>query len=145
MKMSTTYLIDQQLADAAGLGNESEAVLRYFTLFNLGKYEQVARLFSPDGRLYPPFESPIVGPESIESYLMKEADGMTVSLLSAEARPGEGNHQQIDVRGKVTALVFEVNVTWHFTVTSSNKIKSVRVDLVATLEELLRLRPGEDA
>ena len=142
--MSTIHLIDQQLVDATGLGDESEVVVRYFTLFNLGKYEQVARLFSPDGKLYPPFESPIVGPESIESYLIKEADGMTVSLLSAEIQSDAESCLQIDVRGKVTALVFKVNVTWRFILTSDNKIESVRVDLVATLEELLKLRPEED-
>ncbi|MEM6251614.1 MAG: ketosteroid isomerase family protein [Cyanobacteria bacterium P01_D01_bin.156] len=143
--MSTTHLIEQQLIDAIGLSNESEVVLRYFTLFNQGRYEQVSRLFSSDGRLYPPFESPIVGPENIESYLVKEADGMTVSLLSAEIQLEEDEHLQIDVRGKVTALVFKVNVTWRFIVTSDNKIESVRVNLVATLEELLKLRPEEDA
>ncbi len=140
--MSTTQLIDPQLADTTGLDNEAGVVLRYFTLFNLGDYEQVARLFHINGRLYPPFESPIVGPESIADYLTKEADGMTVSLLSAETKSGQDGHLQVDVRGKVTALVFQVNVTWCFILTPDNEIESVRVNLVATLEELLKLRPA---
>lgn len=136
-------LIDRRLADCVGLGDEAEAVLRYFTLFNLGEYEQVASLFAQAGKLYPPFESPVVGSENITDYLLKEADGMTVSLLDGETQLGEGDFLHVSVRGQVTALVFEVNVTWNFLVDPNGKIESVRVDLVATLEELLRLRPGQ--
>lgn len=141
--MSTIQLIDRQLADCVELENEAEVVLRYFTLFNLGEYEQVAELFSQEGKLYPPFESPVIGPKDITDYLIKEADGMTVSLLSAETQFLEDNALQINVRGRVTALVFEVNVTWNFLVNPDSKIESVRVNLVATLEELLNLRPGQ--
>ncbi len=139
--MATLEVIDPQLADVTGLGGESEVVLQYFTLFNRGEYQQVASLFTTEGSLYPPFESPIVGPDKIRDYLGKEADGMSVSLLSAETHPLESGRLQVDVRGKVTALVFKVNVTWCFVLTEDKKIESVRVDLVATLEELLKLRP----
>lgn len=139
--MATLEVIDSQLAGVTGLGDDSEVVLQYFTLFNRGEYQQVADLFIAEGSLYPPFESPVVGPDKIRDYLVKEADGMSVSLLSAETNPLESGRLQIDVRGSVTALVFKVNVTWCFILTEDNKIESVRVNLIATLEELLKLRP----
>lgn len=139
--MATLNVIDPQLADVNGLGDNTEVVLQYFTLFNRGEYQQVANLFGPEGSLYPPFESPVVGPNEIRDYLVKEADGMSVSLLSAETHLLESGCPQVDVRGQVTALVFKVNVTWCFILTQDNKIESVRVNLVATLEELLKLRP----
>ena len=122
---------------------DERAVLRYFTLFNLGEYRQVAELFTAEGSLYPPFEPAVVGKDNIASYLLKEAEGMAVSLLSAETHLREDGRLQVDVRGSVTALVFKVNVSWCFVVTKENEIESVRVDLIATLEELLRLRPAE--
>ena len=139
--MATIQLIDQQLADATGLDNQAEVVLRYFTLFNRGEYQQVANLFTVEGSLYPPFEAPVTGPTQIRDYLVKEADGMSVSLLGAETGQLENERLQVDVRGKVTALVFKVNVTWRFILAADNKIESVRINLVATLEELLKLRP----
>ncbi len=44
--------------------------------------------------------------------------------------------------GKVAALVFNVNVAWRFTLTPQNQTQSVRVDLLASLEELLKLLPS---
>ncbi|ESA32982.1 nuclear transport factor 2 [Leptolyngbya sp. Heron Island J] len=139
--MTVSQTIERPLAAIAQLGKSAEVVLRYFTLFNSGEYQQVADLFAIDGSLYPPFEAPVVGRDNIADYLIKEADGMTVSLLDAEVLSGECNCLQVNVRGSVTALVFKVKVVWCFVLTDDNKIESVRVDLVATLEELLRIRP----
>lgn len=141
--MTTTQFVPQQSATISGLGAEGDVVLRYFQSFNLGEYSQVASLFTEQGMLYPPFEPPVVGPEKIADYLNKEADGMRVSLLSAKAEPLEQGRVQVDVTGKVTALVFKVNVAWRFELTSQHQIESVRVDLVATLEELLNIRPDQ--
>ncbi|MEM6451432.1 MAG: ketosteroid isomerase family protein [Cyanobacteria bacterium P01_D01_bin.105] len=141
--MTTTQFVPEQPATISGLGAESDVVLRYFHSFNLGEYSQVASLFTEQGILYPPFEPPVVGPKKIADYLDKEADGMQVSLLSAKAEPLEQGRSQVDVTGKVTALVFKVNVTWRFELTSQHQIESVKVDLVATLEELLKIRPNQ--
>ena len=125
------------------LEEHAGAVLRYFTFFNQGEYAQVANLFTVKGSLYPPFEPAVVGRDNIANYLLKEAEGMTVSLLSADVHPQEGSRFQVDVRGSATALVFKVNVAWCFLLTDDNEIESVRVDLLATLEELFRLRPAD--
>lgn len=140
--MTTTQFENQSLAAVRGLDAEGNVILRYFQAFNRGEYQQVARLFADAGTLHPPFESPVVGPDKIADYLSKEADGMSVSLLSAKAQPLEQGRLQVEVTGKVTALVFKVNVAWCFTLTHHHQIESVRVDLVATLEELLKLRPN---
>ena len=136
----TAVQIDSQ-HNSLALGGQADVVNRYFTFFNLGEYQRVAELFTPTGILYPPFESPVEGKDRILDYLLKEAEGMQVSLLSAETKAVEDNQLQVDLRGSVTALVFKVNVTWQFVVTDDSTIQSVRVDLVATLEELLKIRP----
>ena len=139
--MTVLQATEQPSNNALVLAQHADVVHRYFTLFNLGEYHQVARLFTPRGTLYPPFDSPVVGADSIENYLIKEAEGMEVFLLSAETHRLDDSHLQVDVRGKVSALVFQVNVAWRFILTEAGKIQSVRVDLMATLEELLKFRP----
>lgn len=139
--MTVLQTVDRQIEPV--LEEQAGVVLRYFTFFNQGEHAQVANLFTAEGSLYPPFEPAVVGQDNIANYLLREAEGMTVSLLSADVHPQEGNRFQVDVRGSVTALVFKVNVAWCFLLAENNKIESVRVDLVATLEELFRLRPAD--
>jgi hypothetical protein len=131
-----------QLSDQRASLDEVPLVSRYFALFNQGEYRQVAALFAPDGSLCPPFESPVVGPVAIATYLIQEADGMQADLLSAQVQPLANGCLQVTVRGKVTALVFKVTVAWQFMLTAQNQIASVQVNLLASLEELLKLRPA---
>ncbi|MEL7085759.1 MAG: ketosteroid isomerase family protein [Cyanobacteria bacterium J06597_1] len=116
-------------------------VRQYFERFNQGEFQEVANLFSTNGTLYPPFESPVVGQEAISTYLHKEADGMKAEPASIEACPLEDGTWQVDAIGKVTALVFQVNVAWSFIVTAQCELASVKVDLKASLQELLKIRP----
>ena len=140
--MTTVKCADQLIADTSELKGEAESVLSYVEFFNLGQYQQVSSLFAEGGRLYPPFESPIIGREQIAQYLVKEADGMTISLSKAKVQPIEEGRLKVDVRGKVTALIFQVNVAWQFILTPNQGIESVKVDLLATLEELFQIRPS---
>ena len=120
-----------------------EAVARrYFELFNQGEFQSVAKLFATNGHLYPPFESPVVGREAIAAYLHQEANGMQAEPLTVEACPLEDGTWQVDTVGKVTALVFKVNVAWRFVLTAQCELASVRVDLKASLQELLKIRPA---
>ncbi|MEM9216965.1 MAG: nuclear transport factor 2 family protein [Cyanobacteria bacterium P01_F01_bin.150] len=121
---------------------ESSLITQYFTFFNEGKFQQVSQLFSDDGQLYPPFEEAVVGPEAIATYLFKEADGMNAEPKKAELMASDSGNSKITVQGKVTALVFKVNVGWEFYITSDHRIQSVRVNLLAGLEELIKLRPA---
>ena len=139
--MTVLQTVDRQIEPV--LEEHASVVMRYFTFFNQGEYAQVANLFIEQGSLHPPFESAVVGRDNIANYLLKEAEGMTVSLLSADVHPQNDNRIQVDVRGSVTALVFKVNVAWCFLLADDNRIESVRIDLLATLEELFRLRPAD--
>lgn len=134
----TTEFSAAQLAE---LGSETDLINQYFDLFNAGRFQQVSQLFADDGHLYPPFETPVSGPEAIKTYLMEEADGMLAEPLSFEVKAKEGQCLTVSVLGKVTALVFNVKVAWEFDITSSKKIDAVRVNLLASLGELFNLRP----
>ena len=142
-----TILRSEELRPPVELNLEEIAavVTRYFALFNLGEFEQVADLFAAEGSLYPFFESPVVGKVAIANYLSEEADGMKAKLSNSEAFTLEDGSHEINVRGKVTTLVFTVNVAWRFTLTPQNQIQSVRVDLLASLEELLKFRPSRES
>ena len=113
----------------------------YFAGFNAGDFDFTAALFAPDGELRPPFESAIVGPEAIAQYLKAEAEGMQACPESLDVQLlGEGC-RQISVRGRVKALVFKVSVAWIFELNEDEQIRSVEVKLLASMQELLSLRP----
>ena len=140
--MTLVRPVEGKLPDRNSFETADQLVRRYFELFNRGEFHQVAQLFAAEGKLYPPFESPVVGQEAIAAYLIEEADGMELEPFAIEAHPCEGESRTVDVRGKVTALVFTVNVAWSFVLTTQSQIESVRVDLLASLEELLKIRPS---
>ena len=131
----------EQVNEETGHHPAVTVVNHYFTQFNQGEYRLVADLFAADGRLLPPFESPVVGRDAIATYLIKEADGMVVDHVSITAQVLKGDRLHVKVRGRVTALVFNVNVAWQFQINSQSEIEQVRVDLLASLEDLLGLRP----
>ena len=139
-----TYTQSADLSAPESLDSETiETIVRqYFELFNQGEFQQVASLFASGGTLYPPFENPVTGQEAIAAYLNKEADGMTIDPTAIEAHPLEDGSWQVNATGKVTALVFKVNVAWSFIVTAQRELASVRVELKASLQELLKIRPN---
>ena len=116
--MPTLQSTVEKPLDLAAGELETDVIGQYFALFNLGKFQQISRLFAEDGALYPPFESPVVGREAIATYLIKEADGMQAEPLGAEPKPSDNECVNIMVWGKVTALVFHVKVAWDFTASS---------------------------
>lgn len=115
-------------------------VLRYFETLNAGDFEATASLFAPQGELHPPFESAIVGPEAIASYLKAEAQGMKLYPRQGVAETLEDNHIQIQIKGKVQTPLFSVNVAWQFILNPQREISSVQVKLLASPQELLSLR-----
>lgn len=123
--------------------SKMETIVRqYFGLFNRGEFQEVADLFATSGTLHPPFESPVVGQEAIAAYLQEEADGMKAEPTAIAACPLEDGTWQVNAVGQVKALVFKVNVAWSFIVTAQCELASVRVDLKASLQELLKIRPS---
>ena len=125
-----------------GLGSAQQTIDQYFSTFNAGDFLQTSQLFAPEGKLYPPFEEPIQSPDAIATYLQTEAEGMEATPLRADILPLEGDQQKVSVRGKVTALVFKVTVVWDFILDAQHQILAVRINLLASLEELIKIRPA---
>ena len=131
-----------QLSPFTRLGPAQQTLEEYFSSFNQGDYLTTSQLFSQEGKLYPPFEEPIQGPTAIAAYLQAEADGMKAAPVRADILPLENNQQRVSVKGKVTALVFKVSVVWDFILDAQCQILAVRINLLASLEELFKIRPA---
>ena len=129
------------LEKQAALFQQEPTVGRYFQTFNQGDFLATAGLFSEAGQLLPPFEEPIVGRDAIHTYLKHEADGMEATPKELVVEPLAGDRKQVTVKGSVKAIVFKVNAAWLFTLNAQGKIDQVQVKLLASLQELLTLRP----
>jgi hypothetical protein len=121
-------------------GIREPVVLRYFETMNAGDYDATAALFADTGAMHPPFEQPIEGPEAIATYLKTEAKGMQLFPREGLAEPLDENQTQIQVSGKVQTPLFGVNVSWIFVLTPEKEIVYARIKLLASPQELLKLR-----
>ena len=117
----------------------------YFRSFNQNQFNQTVALFEEEGALVPPFDPPVVGQPAIQAYLEKEASNITAFPQQWEIGDAADGSRQVTVTGKVNAVVFKVNVAWYFTIavsdeSSDEKIRRVRIKLLASPAELLGLR-----
>lgn len=113
----------------------------YFTALNDERYEDVAALFAEEGVLYPPFAEPLIGRGAIAHYLHLEAVGMRAEPLKGEFLTKEGTQRCYRLVGKAKLPLFSVNVAWQFGLNTEDQITFVKVNLLATLEELLSYQP----
>ena len=126
-------------ADLSIAGIDEPVIWQYFETFNRGDFAATASLFAQEGALHPPFESPIVGQEAIAAFLQAEAQGMTL-------QPREGTFEateaqaKFQINGKVQTRLFSVNVAWHFILNQHPEIVYVRIKLLASPQELFKLR-----
>ncbi len=121
-------------------GVDNLTILNYFRTFNAQDFQATTDLFTVDGVLQPPFESPIQGKEAIASYLKTEAKGMKVFPVQGVSEEKD-NNTYISISGKVKNSLFTVNVTWDFILNTEKQITYVEVTLKASLEELITIRP----
>lgn len=121
-------------------GITEPVVLRYFETMNAGDYQATAALFADTGAMKPPFEEPLAGPEAIATYLETEAKGMQLAPREGIAEMLDDTQTQIQVTGKVQTPLFGVNVTWIFVLSPEQKILFARIKLLASPQELLKLR-----
>lgn len=133
------------LSTEVSLLQAEPTLVAYFQSFNQGDFATTAALFSPQGELHAPFEEPIVGAEAIQAYLEQEAAAMkaTPTVIGSLDLPGES--RRIIVQGNVRALIFNVNVRWTFLLDGEERIEQVQVKLLASLQELITLRPEQSA
>jgi hypothetical protein len=116
-------------------------IQRYFTTFNQADFSTTASLFASNGQLCPPFDSPIEGRDAIAVYLQKEAQGLTALPETSEQQILPSGDTSVQVTGQVQTALFKVNVSWQFCLNSQSEILTAKIKLLATLRELLHLKP----
>ena len=113
----------------------------YFSTLNQGQFDSTAALFSEQGQLVPPFDSPVVGQQAIAEYLKQEAVDMKFQPRSATSQVLPGGKTDVKVRGQVSTSLFKVNVVWNFLLSDQGQINLVKVNLIASMQELLHINP----
>ncbi len=121
-------------------GIDESVVLRYFETMNAGDYKATAALFASTGAMHPPFEQPIEGREAIATYLATEAKGMQLFPTKGTVETLDNDQIQVQVRGKVQTPLFGVNVAWIYILNSEREILYAKIKLLASPQELLKLR-----
>lgn len=120
---------------------EELAIQTYFSTLNQGQFELTAALFSNQGQLLPPFDSPVIGSQAITVYLKQEATDMEFQPRSATSQVLPNDQTDVEVRGQVSTSLFKVNVVWNFLLSPQGKIDLVKVNLIASMQELLQINP----
>ncbi len=119
--------------------------LAYYEAMNRDDFETAIALFTEDGALQPPFQKPIVGKEAIIAYMRSEAQGLNMMPSRGITEYLADGSKQLKITGKVLTPWFGVNVAmniaWRFALTPEGKIFFVAIDMLASPEELLNLRP----
>jgi hypothetical protein len=134
---SAPIIIDESIVIE---GITEPVIAQYFETLNAGDFAAAASLFAEDGTLAPPFDDPLVGPEAIAQYLGAEAKGMLLRPIKGTSKVLDNGDVEFNIAGKVQTSLFGVHVAWYFVLNSEAKILAVRVKLLASLEELLKLK-----
>ncbi len=123
-------------------GITEPVILDYFTTINESKFDETASLFAEDGVLHAPFTAPVVGREKIAAYLEAEATGMKLIPNRGISETDETNVDLslFTVMGKVQTALFSVNVRWQLVLNSNGSLDNVKVKLLASPQELLKMR-----
>lgn len=121
-----------------------QQVQYYFEYLNAGEFQAAAELFHSTGVLYPPFGQAVVGQAAIANYLKREAEGMKLTPRQHQVELLETGDWQCEVRGTVQTVLFSVNVAWTFVLSNTTELISVKVKLLASLQELLNLKQTEN-
>lgn len=126
-------------------GITEPTVLSYFEALNTDDFQAALALFTDDGALQPPFQKPLVGQEAIGRYMRAEAQGLNIMPKQGISESLPDGSKQIKVTGIVQTPWFGVNVgmniSWRFLLNPQGKIFFVAIDMLASPQELLSLRP----
>ncbi|MUG93334.1 Red carotenoid-binding protein [Scytonema sp. UIC 10036] len=127
-------------------GVTEPAVLSYIEALNVDNFDAAVALFTPNGALQPPFQKPIVGPQAIAAYLRAEAQGLNIMPETGISEVLVDGSKQIKITGRVQTPWFGVqlgmNIAWRFLINPEGKIFFVAIDMLASPQELLNLRPA---
>ena len=126
-------------------GIKDPSVLGYFDAMNADNFEAAIALFTTDGALQPPFQKPIVGREAIAKYMRAEAQGLNIMPKQGICEVLPDGAKQLKITGVVQTPWFGVNVgmniSWRFLINPKGEIFFVAIDMLASPQELLNLRP----
>ncbi|MEM8780247.1 MAG: orange carotenoid-binding protein [Cyanobacteria bacterium P01_G01_bin.49] len=124
-------------------GVTNSTVVSYMNLLNANDFDELIKLFTPDGALQPPFKKPIVGKDAVLRFFKEECQNLKLMPERGVSEPVEDGFTQIKVTGKVQTPWFGagvgMNMAWRFLLNSENKIFFVAIDLLASPKELLNL------
>ena len=134
-------MIRTKTDDSFSFTNQTAAIESYYATLNQEKFELTASLFSKQGQLIPPFDAPVIGKQAIANYLKQEAADMSLNPVSETSQLLANGQTNVEVRGKVSTSTFSVNVVWNFLLSAEGEIDLVKVNLLASLQELMHLRP----
>jgi hypothetical protein len=135
--------VDQRVKVAiAGIDNPT--VLSYMDNMNANDFDELIKLFTPDGALQPPFQRPIVGTEAVLRFFREDCQNLKLIPEQGVLEPADDGFTQIKVTGKVQTPWFGagvgMNMAWRFLLTPENKIFFVAIDLLASPKELLNFK-----
>lgn len=123
-----------------GLNNDT--VSNYMDLLNANDFDNLIKLFLPDGALQPPFKKPIVGTDSILRFFREDCQNLQLIPERGVQEPSDGGFAQIKVTGKVQTPWFGagigMNVAWRFLLNPEGQIYFVAIDLLASPAELIK-------
>jgi len=126
-------------------GVSDRAILSYFEAMNRDQFDVAIALFDPNGALQPPFQEPIVGRDAIRVYMREEAQGLNMMPEEGVSQTLPDGSKQVKITGKVQTPWFGVNVgmniAWRFALNPSGDIFFVAIDMLASPQELVNLRP----
>lgn len=124
-------------------GLDNPTVLSYMDNLNANDFDELIKLFVPDGALQPPFQKPIVGKDAIMRFFREECQNLSLLPERGVAEPAEDGYTQVKVTGKVQTPWFGaavgMNMAWRFLINPEGKIFFVAIDLLASPKELLNL------
>lgn len=124
-------------------GIDNPAVISYMDNMNANDFDELIKLFAPDGALQPPFQRPIVGSDAVLRFFREECQNLKLLPEQGVTEPAADGYTQIKVTGKVQTAWFGagvgMNMAWRFLLSPDNKIYFVAIDLLASPKELLNL------
>jgi len=124
-------------------GISNATIYNYMDLLNANDFDNLIKLFLPDGALQPPFQKPIVGVESILRFFREDCQNLRLLPERGTSEAESDGFTRIKVTGKVQTPWFGsgvgMNVAWRFLLNPEGKIYFVAIDLLASPAELLKL------
>ncbi|MEA5573591.1 orange carotenoid-binding protein [Calothrix sp. UHCC 0171] len=124
-------------------GIDNATVLNYMNNMNANDFDELIKLFTPDGALQPPFQKPIVGKDAVYRFFREDCQNLKLIPERGVVEPAEDGYTQIKVTGKVQTPWFGaavgMNMAWRFLLNPEGQIFFVAIDLLASPKELLNL------